>query len=270
MSLAASAAGPAGTQRRMRSLAPPHALLALIGIILLWQLATLVFRIPAYLLPSPWAVALNIQKHAGLLLSSALITGGEVVLGFALSVLIGVPLSILITYSRVLDRALYPLIVGSQTIPKVAIAPLLLAWFGFGLTPKIVIVVLVTFFPIVINSVVGLRSGPAQMIHLARSMGATNAQIFWRFRLPQALPSMFAGMKLATVLAVIGAIVAEFVGADSGLGYLIMIAGSNFDLGLQFAAIVVLSAMGMAFFWVLGIAERMALPWHVSMRSEGE
>jgi NitT/TauT family transport system permease protein len=161
----------------------------------------------------------------------------------------------------VAERAIYPIIVASQTIPKVAIAPLLMAWFGYGLTPKIVIVVLLSFFPIVINSVVGLKASSAEMLYLAQSMGASGWQTFWKFRLPQALPYIFAGLKLATVLSVIGAVVAEFIGADQGLGYVITVAGSTFNITRQFAAIIVISAIGMVFFAVIETIERFVVPW---------
>jgi|SRR6516162_6028534 ABC-type nitrate/sulfonate/bicarbonate transport system permease component len=246
----------------------PYAALTFVGIVLVWQLATTLLEIPGYLLPSPAAIVTDLFRRWPALLANSWVTIFEIVVGFVISVLIGIPLAICITYSRALDRALYPLIVGSQTIPKVAIAPLLLAWFGFGLLPKIAIVVLVAFFPIVVSSVVGLRSATPQMLYLAHSMGASPGQIFWRFRLPNALPSVFAGMKVATVLAVIGAVVAEFVGADSGLGYLIMVAGSDFKIEQQFSAILVLSLIGMLFFWLADLVERLLLPWHVSMRAD--
>jgi NitT/TauT family transport system permease protein len=255
------------TARLPRRITLPYALLTLLMLVVLWQAATVLFALPAYLLPSPLVILSQTKRDWWMLLSHGWITMFEVVAGFVISVLVGVPIAIWVTYSRAFDNAVYPLIVGSQTIPKVALAPLLLAWFGFGMVPKIIIVVLVAFFPIVINSVVGLRSAPIEMLHLARSMGASPAQIFWRFRLPQALPNIFAGMKLATVLAVIGAVVAEFVGAESGLGYLIMIAGANFNIARQFSAIVVLSVVGMVFFWLAGWIERICLPWHVSVRS---
>src|SRR6267154_4165172 len=257
----------ARTARQPRRITLPYALLTLLALLAIWQAATALFALPAYLLPSPLAILAQITHDWWMLLSHGWITVFEIVTGFAISVLIGVPIAIWVTYSKAFDNAVYPLIVGSQTIPKVALAPLLLAWFGFGMAPKIVIVVMVAFFPIVINSVVGLRGAPVEMLHLARSMGASPAQIFWRFRLPQALPNIFAGMKLATVLAVIGAVVAEFVGADSGLGYLIMVAGANFQIARQFSAIVVLSVVGMIFFWLAGRIERICLPWHVSVRS---
>jgi NitT/TauT family transport system permease protein len=253
--------------RQSRKITLPYALLTLAALLLLWQAATSLLALPAYLLPSPSAIFLQIKRDWWMLITHGSITVLEVVAGFIISVLIGVPIAIWVTYSKAFDHAVYPLIVGSQTIPKVALAPLLLAWFGFGMAPKIIIVVLVAFFPVVINSVVGLRSAPVEMLHLARSMGSSPGQLFWHFRLPQALPSIFAGMKLATVLAVIGAVVAEFVGADRGLGYLIMIAGANFDIARQFSAIVVLSVVGMILFWLAGWIERLCLPWHVSIRS---
>ncbi len=244
----------------------PYALLSLLMLLLIWQFGTMIFKTPPYLLPSPVDIGFKIVKDWKLLLLHSGVTTFEIVTGFIISVLIGLPLAILVTYSPMFDKAIYPLIVGSQTIPKVALAPLMLAWLGFGYAPKILITALVAFFPIVINSVVGLRSAPPQMLHLARSMGASSWQIFFRFRLPQALPNIFAGMKLAVVLAVIGAIVAEFVGADAGLGYVIITAGSSFDIPRQFAAIVVLSVIGMAFFWLASWIERISLPWHVSIR----
>jgi len=251
---------------RLPRIRPPLALLTLLGALLIWQAATMLLHIPAYLLPPPTAIAASLVSHWQIMAANAWVTTLEVVFGFAISVLLGVPLAVLITYSAALDRALYPLIVGSQTIPKVAIAPLLLAWLGFGLAPKMAIVVLIAFFPIVINAVVGLRAASPQMLYLAQSMGATSWQIFWRFRLPHALPNMFAGLKMATVLSVTGAVVGEFVGADSGLGYVIMVAGSNFQIDLQFAAIILLCVIGVVFFGLLGWAERRLLPWHVSIR----
>jgi len=252
---------------RIGRLAPPYALITLAMIVAAWQLASDLFGIPTFLLPSPKAVVAVMQDHSGLLLTHAKATLTSILLGFTISVLVGVPLATLICYSTVLDRMLYPLIVTSQTIPKVAIAPILLTAFGYGLGPKIAIVVLVSFFPIVINTVTGLRSASAEMMYLARSMGASPMQTFLRFRLPQALPSIFAGMKLASVLSVIGAIVAEFVGGGAGLGYIIVVAGSNFRMDQQFAAIIILSIQGMTFFWLLGVAERSLMPWHVSVRN---
>lgn len=241
--------------------AVPPAVWSLIVLLVLWEVVAKVGNIPNYILPAPTAILAEMIAYWPRLLPNSLVTAGEVVFGFLCAVLIGVPIAVVITYSRFMERSVYPLIVASQTVPKVAIAPLLLTWFGYGLAPKIVIVVLLSFFPIVINSVMGLKSASREMIYLARSMGASPWQQFWKFRMPHALPSMFAGFKLATVLAVIGAIIAEFIGADKGLGYLILVAGSSFNITRQFAAIILITIIGVVFFWVIERLERFVIPW---------
>jgi ABC-type nitrate/sulfonate/bicarbonate transport system permease component len=246
----------------------PYATITIVVLLIVWQGAVYVFRIPNYLLPSPSEIVVDMAGNWQLLLANAKVTTFEVIAGFFLSVLVGVPLAALLAYSTAFERAVYPLIVGSNTVPKVALAPLLLAWFGFGILPKILIVVLVTFFPIVVNAVVGLKSLSPQMLYLARSMGASGAQVFWLFRMPNALPSIFAGLKIASALSVIGAVVAEFVGADSGLGYAMMVATADLNIARQFAAIMVLSAIGIIFFWIIGYVERLLIPWHSSVRNE--
>ncbi|SLN56426.1 ABC transporter permease [Roseisalinus antarcticus] len=241
--------------------AVPMVVYTLVGLLVFWELAVRLGDVPSFILPTPTAIAMEFYDYGHRLFPNAMVTLFEVLLGFTLAVLIGVPLAVSIVYSKFMAKGVYPLIVASQTIPKVAIAPLLLTWFGYGMTPKIVIVILLAFFPIVINSVMGLKSAPDEMLHLARSMGASSWQTFWKFRLPQALPSIFAGLKLATALSVIGAVVAEFIGADKGLGYLIVIAGANFDVTRQFAAIICIALIGMSFFLVLERVERFAIPW---------
>lgn len=248
----------------------PYAAITLVVFLVLWEAIARLTHLPTYLLPTPTAIAEAFYENWNLFLENGGVTLVEILIGFVVAIAIGIPLATVIAYSPTVDKAIYPLIVGSQTIPKAAIAPLLLAAFGYGIAPKITIVALMSFFPVVINSVVGFKMASTEMLYLASSMGASPMQTFWRFRLPQALPSMFAGMKLASVLSVIGAIVAEFVGAQSGLGYVIMVAGSNFRMDQQFAAIIFLSVMGMIFFWIIGFAERRALPWHVSVRGDAD
>lgn len=245
---------------RLLSVVHP-AVWTIIGILVFWELSVWIQQTPAYILPSPSRIAEEFMVYWPRLLFHASVTLSEILIGFTCAILIGVPLAVLITYSRVAERAIFPIIAASQSIPKVAIAPLLAVWFGYGMAPKVVVVILLSFFPIVVNSVVGLRSSSAEMLHLARSMGASPWQMFWKFRLPQALPNMFAGLKLATVLAVIGAIVAEFIGADSGLGYVIVVAGSSFDIARQFSAIITISAIGMTFFAIIGWLEKVVVPW---------
>lgn len=252
----------------LRRIEMPWALVSGFAFFAAWQIAVVVLKVPPYLLPTPTAIIADMIKHWSLLSQHALVTLSEIGLGFLVSLAIAMPLAVLFTYSRIFEKLFYPLIVGTQTIPKVAVAPLFLVWFGFGLTPKIIIVTLMTFFPIVINAVVGLKSLNFQTVYLAQSMGASAWQVFWHFRLPNALPSIFAGLKVASVLAVIGAIVAEFVGADSGLGYLIVVAATDQNVTRQFAAIAFLSAVGILFFWFVGFLERSLLPWHASIRRD--
>lgn len=248
----------------------PPAVWTLVALVAFWELAVQIGRVPEFIIPAPSAIGQEFITYWHRLLPNAGVTLFEVVFGFICAVAIAIPLSVMIVYSRFMERAVYPLIVASQTIPKVAIAPLLLSWFGYGMTPKIVIVVLLSFFPIVINSVMGLKSASREMIYLARSMGASGWQQFWKFRLPQALPSIFAGLKLATVLSVIGAVVAEFIGADRGLGYLILVAGANFDITRQFASIILISLIGIIFFIALEQLERVAIPWKARSTTAGE
>jgi NitT/TauT family transport system permease protein len=268
--------GPAGgpntpafsNDKPRKAIGFPYSAITLIAFLLIWQSATYLLHIPDYLLPPPTSILKDIANNWRSLLDASLVTVAEVAVGFVFSVLIGVPLAAVLSASTATEKAIYPIIVGSNTVPKVALAPLLLAWFGFGVAPKIVIVVLVAFFPIVINSVMGFKSLPPQMYYLARSVGASATEVFLLFRMPNALPSIFAGLKVASILSVIGAVVGEFVGSDSGLGYTMMVATSDLNIARQFAAILLLSVIGTTFFWLIGLIERLLLPWHSSMRSE--
>ncbi len=255
-------------RRLLKQIEVPYALISGFTFFALWQIGVDAFDVPAYLLPSPLAVLRDLVNDWQLLLSQSGVTLLEIGLGFVVSIAIALPLAVLFTYSQTFEKLIYPLIVGTQTIPKVAVAPLFLVWFGFGLLPKIIIVTLMTFFPIVINAVVGLKSLNLQTVYLAQSMGASPWQVFWNFRLPNALPSIFAGLKVASVLAVIGAIVAEFVGADSGLGYLIVVAATDQNVTRQFSAIFLLSLAGILLFGLIGYLERRLLPWHASVRRD--
>jgi NitT/TauT family transport system permease protein len=256
-------ASPTGWVLRFRA-----AGITLVALVTLWQIATDLLEVPVYLLPSPGAIAKEVVENWRMLIDEAAITTFEVLVGFTLSAVIALPLAAIFSYSPAVENATYPLIVGSNTIPKVALAPILLTWFGFGLAPKIIIVVLVAFFPILINTVTGFKSLPLQMIYLARSMGANEAQLFWHFRMPHALPNIFAGFKITIVLCVVGAVVAEFVGSDRGLGYVMMMAASDLNIARQFAAVLVLSVIGIAAFWIVEWAEGRLLPWQNAARNE--
>jgi NitT/TauT family transport system permease protein len=169
-------------------------------------------------------------------------------------------MGILIVYSPLFERTVYPLLVASQAIPKVALAPILVVWFGFGLMPKVLIAFFIAFFPIVVNTVVGLSRTPPEMIHLMRSLGASPLQILLRVRMMAAMPYIFAGIKIAAAFAVVGAIVGEYIAASSGLGYMQLVANNNFEIPLLFGTLVVLSVMGIAFFYLVELVEVLVLP----------
>ena len=187
-------------------------------------------------------------------------------LGYGLAVLIAVPLAIAITASQRFDKFVMPTLLFFQVVPKVAIAPLFLVWFGVGALPKVLVAFLISFFPIVIDAAVGLRSMSTEMNDLARSMGATRMQLFTQFRLPTSLPYLFSGLKVAATLAVAGAVVGEFVGADKGLGYLLLVTNSNLETALMFATIVALTIIGLFFFYAVELLEALLIPWHVTHR----
>lgn len=199
--------------------------------------------------------------------SSAAVTGKEVLVGFAASVAIGVPLAIAIDASRGFERRIYPLLLSSQVTPQIAFVPIIVLWFGFGLKAKAIVVFLFTVFPIVLDTVAGLRSTDREKLFLARSMGAGRLDTLVKIKLPNALPNVFVGLKLAATLAVIGAVVAEFIGASEGLGAVLLLASANLDVATMLGAIGYLTLMGGGFFLLIATLERFALPWHVSRRA---
>lgn len=245
--------------RRIAAILMPLAFIA--AVVILWSLASRIFKIPSYLLPSPEEIAQRIAKDWRSLVQETGYTLLSVLLGFAMSVVIGVPLALMIVLNRTLERILMPVVVMSQTVPKVAIAPILIIWLGFGLLPKIAITFLITFFPIVVSTAVGLKSVELDMLDLVRSMGAGRLKLVLRVRMPHALPNIFAGLKIAITLAVIGAIIGEFVGGDKGLGYLIIIANQELDTPLAFAALFIISLGGILLYVAIELLERLVIPW---------
>jgi NitT/TauT family transport system permease protein len=240
--------------------------LAFTMLIVLWDVSIRVFDLKPFILPSPASVAEAMVADWPELADATLYTLVEIVLGFALSVIVGIGLAVAIVTWRPLEKAIYPILVGAQVIPKVAIAPLFVVWLGLGLAPKVLIAFLLSFFPMVVNTVVGLRAIEIGKLHLARSMGASAAQIFFRFRLPRAMPNIFAGLKLSVTAAVIGAIVGEFIGADEGMGRVLLVANGNLETAKLFAGIVLLSAVGIALFLIIAMLEKVVIRWHVSQR----
>ncbi|MFQ5913524.1 MAG: ABC transporter permease [Nitrospinota bacterium] len=229
---------------------------AVLGIFLFWQLVVWALEIETYVLPSPIAIGHEIAARWLLLWKHTLPTMWEVLLGFGLSIFLGIPIATGIVYSKLFAKVAYKLLVSSQTVPKVALAPIIVIWFGFGIASKVVVAFLIAFFPVVISTVVGMNSIEPEMLYLARSLGAGPLQSFLKFRLPKALPSIFGGLKVAITLAVVGAVVGEFIAANKGLGHLIIEAGGVLETELVFATVIVLSAMGIALFSFISFAER--------------
>jgi len=241
----------------------------ILAIIIAWDAAVRVFGIPSYLVPSPWTVAVVLVQDYQYLLLHSWVTLVEICVGFLGAVAIGLPIAVLIVYSPLMERLIFPLLVASQSIPKVAIAPLLIFWAGIGLLPKALVALLISFFPIVVDTVIGLRSVEIEMLHLAKSMGASDAKTFWKVRLPTAMPYIFAGLKVGVTLAVVGAIVAEFIQADAGLGYALLQASASMNAAMSFAVIIVLSVIGIALFTIVGMIGDRLTYWHSSHR-EGQ
>jgi ABC-type nitrate/sulfonate/bicarbonate transport system permease component len=234
----------------------------LIGVVLAaWELVVRVRDIEAWLLPSPSLIARTLVDERQLLLDNAWVTLSEVLLGFGLAVVVGVFLGILIANVPVVSRALYPLVITSQTIPLPAIAPLLLIWFGYGLLPKVLVTALIGFFPIVVTTVDGLRSTDRDTMDLFRTLRAGPWARLRHAQLPSALPAIFSGARVAMTACVIGAVFAELTGSSAGLGYLLNRAGGQFLTARVFAIIVVLSVMGMSLFALLTLLERWLVPW---------
>jgi NitT/TauT family transport system permease protein len=253
--------------RRDRIMAVVYPIGMMVALLAVWEAAARLLSLPPYLLPAPSAIARSMDTNSAVLIKESLTTTLETALGFVLSVVVGVPLALAIYLWKPFARAVYPVLVSSQAVPKVAVAPLFLVWFGFGLLPKVLIAFLIAFFPVVINTAMGLAALEREKIYLARSMGLGSVATFFKIQLPNALPSIFAGLKISITFAVVGAVVGEFVGGQGGLGYLLLIANGNMDTALLFAGIVALTVLGIVFFALIGLVERLVLPPHATERA---
>ncbi|GHH66798.1 ABC transporter permease [Streptomyces umbrinus] len=226
-----------------------------------WALAVVVFDVPEIVLPSPADVLDAFLRVPGYLLGEAVTTLVVIVLGFALAVAAGLVIGVAIAASRIVELMFSPLLVAFNAVPKVALAPLLVVWMGFGQQPKVVMALLVCFFPVVLSVAGGLTSTTVELVELARSLRASRTQTFLRFRFPSALPQIFVGLKVAMPLSAVGAVIGEFSAGDEGLGFVVVQSGANSDTALAFAAIALLGVMSVALFYALVLAERMLLPW---------
>jgi putative hydroxymethylpyrimidine transport system permease protein len=248
-----------------RTLPPVLLLVALLGA---WELYVDLGGADPVILPPPHAIAQSLYEDRRLLWSNLLVTGQEVLLGILVAAAAGLVLAIAMHFSGTVRRAVYPLIVASQTVPIPMLAPLLALWLGFGLSPKLLVIALVSFFPIVVTTLAGLAAVDAELIKLMRTFDASRLRIFRHVELPSALPGLFTGAKIAVVIAVIGAVFAEWGGANAGLGYLFLVSEPQLLIPRAWAAVVVLSLFAIALFALLTLAERLALPWAYEPRGE--
>lgn len=235
--------------------------IALVVFVAVWWLATIVFHISSFLLPSPLDIVQSFLRTPGYLLRETGTTLEETLLGYAIAAAGGLLIAVLLTASESMQRAMLPVLVGFNAVPKIAVAPLLVVWMGFDRSPKVVMVVLISFFPVVVSSMSGLASTPADLGELARSLSASRRQTFLKVRLPWALPQVFVGLKVAITLAVIGAVVGEFSGGNAGLGYVITVSGASADTPLAFAAIALLAIISIGLFYLVAALEHVLLPW---------
>jgi NitT/TauT family transport system permease protein len=249
----------AGRGHKALALLVPLATFA--AIVAAWQLVVWLFRVPTFLLPGPievWNVAVafggNWTRHIGTTVRGTLA-------GFGLAIVVGISLAVVIVHSQALSRILTPVIVLAQIVPKIAFAPLILIWFGIGPTAIVVVTFLVAFFPVVVNSSLGLAEVDPDLMDLMRILRLSRWRILWTIRFPAALPHIFSGLKVASTLAVIGAIIGEFVGSNSGLGYLVIIANNNMNTPLALASIVVISVFGLLLYGTISALEMMSMPW---------
>ena len=236
--------------------------LAIVG----WWLWIELGSVKDYIIPGPGPVWREMVGNFSFLWEQAQTTLLETAIGFTIAVAAGILFAIGIATIPLVEKSVYPLLVASQVIPKVALAPILLIQFGFGIASKVVVVILIAFFPVVVNGVIGLQSLEQEKMYLARSIGASAWSTFWRIRFPQSLPALFGGIKLAAIFAVVGAVVGEFIGAKEGLGRTLLQAQSQFNTELMFAAIGYLTIVGIAFYGLVDIIERVTIPWHISKR----
>jgi NitT/TauT family transport system permease protein len=235
--------------------------------IALWSAVIVIVKPPAYILPAPWDVLTRTWTERNILLGHGAMTMSEILIGLILGIVIAVPMGICIVAIPIVERLLYPIVVAFNAIPKVALAPLFVVWFGYGFMPRVLITGSITFFPILVSTISGLVAIDPDLLRLATVLRAKRSRVFLRMRLPQALPSIFSGIKVATSLGVIGAIIAEFVASDKGWGYLLVQASGTLDTTIMFSVVIILAVVASALFYVVGFAEKFFVSWHASQRT---
>ena len=265
--MSASQTTRGGARSRLLALASPIALLALLAI---WQAVCMLGLVPSYMLPSPLQVLAALVEDAELLAGHAATSLAEAALGLACGVALGFAAAVVMDRFELMRRAFYPLVVLTQTVPTVAIAPLLVLWFGYGMLPKVVLIVIATFFPITVGLMGGFSSVDEDEIDLMRSMGASWRQIMWHCKLPAALPQFFSGLKISAAYAIVGAVIAEWLGGFSGLGVYMTRVRNAYAFDKMFAVIFLISALSLVLMWAIELANRLATPWERASRASRE
>lgn len=237
-----------------------------IGFFLFWEFSISFFNVPLYILTPPSMIVTKAWADLPRLFAYTYVTGLETILGYIVAIIIALPLGLAIAFSSILRRTIYPFFVTIEMVPKIAFAPIFISWLGFGLLPKVIIVFLVCFFPIVLNAILAFNSLSEELQRFSRSTGASVWRTFIKIRLPAALPQCFVGFKYAGLNATVGAAIAEFIGSDQGLGFYIQITTGNMRPELAFAGIFFLTAIGLVLFGLITLAERLLIPWHISVR----
>jgi len=260
---AAATTRRAGAKRATRardvSLAIAYPTAFVVALLVLWQIVVQLADIKPTVLPAPTEIASSLGENWAEIWSQTWPTVIEILAGFAIAVVVGIVTAIVITTIPAIDRMVRPLLVASLVVPKIAIAPIFVIWFGFGYTPKVLLVAIITFFPIVVDTALGLKSLPLEMRLLMRSMGANRFKAFWKITFPHALPNVFVGLKVGMALAVVGAIVAEFVQSSKGLGFLLLQANQSLDIPLFFAGILAVTVVGVVLYVALEGVEALVM-----------
>ena len=243
----------------MKRWLPPLLLLA--GLIALWELVVRTADVPDYLFPAPSAVAAALRDDAGTLGDATLVTAREMLLGYLLALVLGLAFAVTLHFSAVLRRALLPLLVVSQTVPTVVLAPILAILLGYGIGPKLVVVAIVCFFPIVVNAVDGLRATNPELVRMMRTLHGTRWSLFRRVEFPGALPMIFSGARIAATYAAVGAVFGEWAGSSEGLGFVMLQSQPSLDTAVIFASVAILSLLALALYGAVTVAERLLVPW---------
>lgn len=240
------------------------AFILIFSLLVIWEISCRIANVPKWLLPVPTDIVIELYQHWNLLLRHSFVTLYEILIGFSFSIVTGTLIGGFIVYSKTLEKTLYPIIISSQTIPIIAIAPILLVWFGYGLLPKILVVGLIAFFPIAVNTIDGLKSIDKDIVKMMKTLGANKSQIFIKIQIPNSLPYIFTGLRIGMAASVIGAVISEWVGSSEGLGYLMIRSKPQFLTERVFAAIFLLSIIGFLLFLFLNYCEKKIVYWKTS------